>query len=464
MPLADAYRQTGSFSYSASTPPDKEAPGGVVTTGQPIFLDDTRLIDVLFRYRFSSRYAHSVHGTIAFSAELSSDASSWHHRYVLAKTRPFSGDIAVIRAIIPVNTLVGIQNELAVASGSPSDTFAAVLSPTIRVSGLVNGKPITSTFTPALPFSVTKALIKLNVTAVGPVPGATAAPASPSSLLEAALEPVTSETIPGIGPRAVSIARIRLSVVDLRGIAIGLAGLLALVILTRPLRRRRDALSPERRLAARAGCVVVDVVSVAPFAGAPVAMADFSSLLRLDRYLERPILDDRGSGAFAVEDGGRIYLHRPAEAVGGAEPTPGRKPRPRPPRPLRWIGALLAAAIAASMVVSFTAANAVPLSNAGVSVQTLALSQLAPAQCAALNLTRLVVATGSSTTGPNGGDLILGRAGGGSFSLTGGSGNDCIVAGGGPGTKNTIDGGGGSDVCIGAPGAQNTFKRCEASY
>ena len=43
-------------------------------------------------------------------------------------------------------------------------------------------------------------------------------------------------------------------------------------------------------------------------------------------------------------------------------------------------------------------------------------------------------------------------------------GADCIVAGGGPGTTNTIDGGGGGDVCIGAPGATNTFKNCSATY
>ena len=81
-----------------------------------------------------------------------------------------------------------------------------------------------------------------------------------------------------------------------------------------------------------------------------------------------------------------------------------------------------------------------------------------------LNLTHLVVATGSSTTGPNGGDLILGRSGSGTFSLTGGGGNDWIVAGGGPGTTNTIDGGNGNDVCIGAPGARNKFKNCEATF
>jgi hypothetical protein len=258
------------------------------------------------------------------------------------------------------------------------------------------------------------------------------------------------------------------SVVDVRAIGIGFAALLALVLITRPWRKHRRALSAEERIASDAGCVIVDVLSVVgsgSFEGVPIEVRDFGSLTGFARYLERPILRDLVTGAFAVEDGGRLYVHRasPIPPAVAAGPAP-RKAR-RTIRPFRWIGAALLVAVVVGVVASLTAANVVPLSNAGVSAQPLQLAELAPSECAGMNLSHLVVATGSSTTGPNGGALILGRTGAGTYSITGGTGDDCIVAGGGAGTKNTLNGGGGgSDVCIGAPGATNTFKNCAAKY
>jgi len=125
---------------------------------------------------------------------------------------------------------------------------------------------------------------------------------------------------------------------------------------------------------------------------------------------------------------------------------------------------LMLAAVVAS-VVAFTAGNSVPASYAGVSAKPVAPGQVAPSQCAGMVLDNQIVATGSTTTGGNQNDLIIGRNATGSMSLNGGAGADCLVAGGGAGTTNTIDGGGGNgDVCIGAPGATNTFSRCETTY
>lgn len=462
--VADAYHQSGAFTYSAPVlnPASKNAIGAA-TTGQPIFLNESKTVTVVFHYHFASHYAHSVRGTIGLNAELTSESSSWHRRYVFAAPRRFAGDETSIRATLSLVTLAQIINAVAIASGSPADSYDATLIPTVRVHGYLDGKPISERFDPTLPFTVTKAVVKLNVNPTGPVTGATSAPSSPQALVQETLNPTVAGAIPGRGPRTLSLAGTELSVVDLRGVGIGLVGLLALVLLTRPMRARRQAMSREQRIASDAGSVVVDVMAF-PLVGVRVAVPDFASLVGLARYLERPILHDRQTGAFTLADNGQVYVYLPGQAAPAQPPAAPRGTRAGNRRPLRWIGALLAVAIAAGMVVSFTAANTVPISNAGVSAEALALSQLAPPQCAALSLTRLVVATGSSTTGPNGGDLILGRAGAGSFSLTGGSGDDCIVAGGGPGTKNTIDGGSGNDVCIGAPGAQNTFKRCEATY
>lgn len=463
--IAAAYSQSGAFTYSAPVlNPKSRLTIGTATTGQPIFFSESKTFTVLFRYHFASRYAHSVRGTVGLDAELTSQGSSWHRRYVVVAARPFTGDEATIRTTLPLAPLAQIIGTVAIASGSPADSYVATLIPTVRVHGYIDGKPLSERFDPMLPFTVTRAVIKLDINAAGPVAGATSAPASPQALLQAALNPTAPGAIPGRGPRTVSLARTELSVVDLRGIGIGFAGLLALVILTRPMRGRRQAMSVEQRIASNAGSVIVDVVAF-PLEGARVAVPDFASLVGLARYLERPILRDLQTGAFTLADNGQVYAYLPGRATPEERPAPPRAKRAGKPRLLRWIAPGLAIAVAGGAAVSFTATNVVPLSNAGVSAQALTLSQLAPSQCGGLNLSHLIVAAGSSTVGPSGGDLILGRPGTGNVTLKGGAGDDCIVAGGGPGTRNTLDGGGGTgDVCIGAPGAQNIFKNCAITY
>jgi signal peptidase I len=460
-----AYRQSGTFAYSAPVvKPSAAYPGGFASTGEPLFIQDIKTVTIRYAYRFASQLPHGVLGTIGLSALFSSDSSSWHHTYVLSKARPFRGDNATIRDTFPLQGLTTLVTQLAVASGSPSEQYDIVLQPTVHVHGFVDGKSIDTTFAPTLPFTLAGPTLKLNP-AVAPVPlGATYGQASAAENLAAAINPSASGSIPGLAGNEIAVDGHPVPVADLRGLGLGLAALALLVLLTWPMRRRRDSWTPEQHLAARQGCVIVDIVALDD-ARPRTELPDFTSLAAFARYLERPILHDLETGVFATEDGGRLYAYRPAadEPVAAQPVAPPPAPRRKGVR-LRWLGAGLAIAVAAGIIVSFTAATVVPLTNAGVSTDQLALSELLPAQCAGINATKLIMGGTGTTTGTNGNDLILGKNALGTFTLKGGAGADCIVAGGGPGTTNTIDGGGGGDVCIGAPGATNTFKNCSATY
>jgi hypothetical protein len=97
----------------------------------------------------------------------------------------------------------------------------------------------------------------------------------------------------------------------------------------------------------------------------------------------------------------------------------------------------------------------------------LSYAQLRPTVCAAIaiNNGQLMPVTATSATGTSDNDLIIGANRTGTVNYNGKSGDDCIVAGGQAGTTNIIDGGSGSnDICIGAPGASNTFKNCDRTY
>ena len=456
-----AYRHSGTFAYSAPViKPSAAYPSGFARTGQPLFIEDFKTVTIKYAYRFASQLPHGVLGTVGLAALLSSESSSWHHTYVLAKPRPFRGDKATIRVSFPLQGLTSIITQLAVASGSPSAEYDIVLQPTVHVHGFVDGEAIDSTFAPTLPFTLAGPTLKLNVAAAPVALGATYAQPSAAADLAAAANPSASGSIPGSAGNEIAVAGHRIPVADLRGLGLGLAALALLVLFTRPLRRRQDLWTPEQHLAARQGCVIVDIVAlddVRPRTELP----DFVSLAAFARYLERPILHDLETGVFATEDGGRLYAYRPAadELVAAQPVAPPPAPRRKGVR-LRWLGAGLAIAVAAGIVVSFTAANVVPLTNAGVSTDATSLGELTPDHCAGMNLTHLVVATTGTVTGTSASDLML-DASTATGTLTGGAGNDCIVSG---APKATLDGGAGAgDVCIGT-GSGAKFKNCEATY
>ncbi len=457
-----AYRQSGTFAYSAPTiKPSAAYPGGFASTGEPLFIQDIKTVTIGYAYRFASQLPHGVLGTIGLSALFSSDSSSWHHTYVLSKARPFRGDKATIRDTFPLQGLTTLVTQLAVASGSPSQQYDIVLQPTVHVHGFVDGKSIDTTFAPTLPFTLAGPTLKLNPAAAQVPLGATYEQPSAAENLAAAINPSASGSIPGLAGNEIAVDGHPIPVADLRGLGLGLAALALLVLLTWPMRRRRGRWTPEQHLAARQGCVIVDIVALDD-ARPRTELPDFTSLAAFARYLERPILHDLQTGVFATEDGGRLYAYRPAaEEPVAPQPVASPPPSRRKGVRLRWLGAGLAVAVVAGVVVSFTAANVVPLTKAGVSTDATSLDELTPPQCAGMSLTRLVVAPTGTVTGTAANSLILDASTAEKGTLTGGAGNDCIVSG---ASKETLDGGAGTgDVCIGT-GPGTKFKNCEATY
>jgi signal peptidase I len=475
--LANAYRHTGSFTYSGRvTKPDAAYPSGSVHEGEPVFIADFKTLKVGFTYRFLSRLPHSVRGTIELKARMSADSITWHNLYTLQPATTFSGDRATVSSTVQLSQLRQLIAQLTIDSGAVGSEYTVELTPTVRYHGVVRGHAIAGAYAPVLPLTVTQSVMKVVPSAPTALPGATYAPELGSSSLAATLNPVQPGSVPGVEPTFIKLARYSITVTDARALGLALLALSLLVPLTKRLRRRRrEVWSHEKRIAHRFGCVIVDVVSfdnVAPAAAGAAGAVSFESLATLARYCERPILHATvdGAEAYAVEDGGGLYVYR-VQARKVAPGEPSRDSRAIPPvsaepsrRHLRPVVVLFALAIAATLITGFTAANTVPISYANASSHTTQLSQLAPSQCSSLSLSALLVANAAATTGSSASELILGKGASGILSLNGGAGDDCIVGGGGPGTTDKIDGGTGTNVCIGAPGATTTFKNCASTY
>ena len=277
--------------------------------------------------------------------------------------------------------------------------------------------------------------------------------------------------------------QMRVSVARLLGIIFAVLAVV-LVVVDDQFRRRKTRRSDEELLAAKLHVLVVPVSSLGePRPREPIDVDRFSHLARLAQYLERPVLYQLAEGqrTYAVDDELRQYRYRPTEdelyheahpGDGGSAPDPSRSDEPpgRPPpdrapshrrdRPswrsmvAQGMAAVVVVAIAATLITSFTASTNVPVSKAGTSVQPRQVSQLAPAGCGSLNLTRLVTGSGSFSNG-FANALILGSPGNDTIADTGG--NSCIVPGGGADSVTGVA----SDICISGP-ALNVAAACPA--
>ncbi len=119
------------------------------------------------------------------------------------------------------------------------------------------------------------------------------------------------------------------------------------------------------------------------------------------------------------------------------------------------------------------ASNTIPESGADESSRPITPNDLKPPECASLNLTSLVVGSGTINGGggsslilgspgadtikaQNGADCVLG--GDGNDDLRGNGGNDVLLGGTG---DDTLNGGAGIDVCYGGSGIDTFSATCE---
>jgi signal peptidase I len=313
------FHQTGRFSYSAKTlHPSTTYPDGTARSGQPIYLSVIRDISVAFSYRFVSKLSHRVHGTVALKALLTS-GGSWHHVYTLEKAKAFTGDSARIAGRFDLRQLQALTAQISLEAGTAGANYTVQLEPIVHVTGTVGGQRIKSQFVPVLPFTLSPAVLDLSIPQTVAPPGATYAAPSAAQTLSTGLNPTQPGMVSARVPNYLSVIRYRFTVSSVRGVGLALAGFALLAFLWKLLRPRREVWSHEKRIAVRYGVVLVDVAAL--IADTPnsrtTIVPDFESLAKLAQYCERPVLRESHEQyvAYAVEDEGRLYVHRPAPAL-----------------------------------------------------------------------------------------------------------------------------------------------------
>jgi signal peptidase I len=331
-PLTDAYRQAGTFSYSAAvTTPTAVYPSGAVKTGDPIYPSLVSSLGLTFKYHFASPLPHHVTGTIELRTLVLSSTNTWKSISTGSTAAPFTGDTATASTTLALSGLYALINTVSAQSGVTGGNYAVDLQPVVRIAGTVGGNPIKATFLPVLPFQVAPTSLTLDVPVAPAPPGATYVAPTASSALAAGLNPTQSGSVPHIYPNMVSVLKYEVRVSLLRSSGVVLAVLALLVaVLHDILRRRKTVRSDEELIAKQIGSLIVPVDMLAAADGSErLVVLDFTHLASLAHYLERPILYEMRDGLrrYEVDDGTLRYVYQPASemnTLSDADGTTGR--------------------------------------------------------------------------------------------------------------------------------------------
>jgi hypothetical protein len=309
------FHQTGTFSYSAKAVHSSTTyPDGMASSGQPIYLSLIRELTVAFSYRFESRLAHGVRGTVTMKALLAS-SGSWQHLYTLERAKAFSGDATRVAGTFDLRQLQAVTNQISVDAGTSGANYTIQLEPVVHLTGEVGGQPIRSTFAPVLPFTLSPQVLSLSIPQTAAPPGATYAAPTAAQTLATGLHPIQPGTVSGLAPNHLSVLRYHFAVSSGRGAGLALLGVALVAFLGKLIKPRREVWSHEKRVAARYAVPIIDV-GAATDNGAnsrTTVVPDFESLAKLAQYCERPILREtcEQHPAYTVEEEGRLYVHRP---------------------------------------------------------------------------------------------------------------------------------------------------------
>jgi len=474
-PLADAYQQTGDFSYSAAVKaPTIVYPSGFITTGQPIYPSLVSTVGLHFGYHFTSGLPHTIKGTVKIRETLLSETSSWQQVSTLKSSTAFSGNSIVISSSLPLDNLYSLIANISAQSGTTGASYAVNIQPIVHITGMIGGKLLNQTFSPVLSFTIGQTTASITA-AVSPLPaGATYVAPSASSELASTLHPIQLGSIPQPVANSISVAKYEVGVPLIRLLGLSFSTLALLVALVHDtLRRRQRVGSADELIERRFESLVVPVASVgtAPAGVTLIEVPKFAELARLAQYLERPILCQTidGDRTYVVDDETDRYITDSPQAAAGQQSTialntvsellkPAQAasvlhPRRRGSILLRGGAILVVLVVAVTLTISFTASTNVPASHAGVVVSVPGITEFIPTSCDSLTLTLYVIGSGTFSNSLSH-VIIIGSAG--VDTITDHGSGNCIIGGGGK-DKITAPS---TDICIIGPTAGATYGSC----
>ena len=308
------YSEHISVGYHARAARGPVYQGGLLKTGDPIFLRLVRRVRVTVAYRVTAGAPHRLTGTIAIAVRLTSP-TGWTHNMTLSSPTPFAGDRASSAVTLDLPRLRSLADRLETLTGAPvGGAYTLAVVPRVDLTGTLAGKPLTSQFDPALSFQVDALQMKpASSTSAGPTAGA--------------LEQRQKGTVAAAAsaPNRLSVRGHGLPVTAARWIALAGLALAAMSALLSRLPRLRPLSDPAARTQARYARLIVPISALTPNpARATVDVTSIAALAQLADRCERPILHYHhlNTDTYLVDDDGTLYRHRTTSAAAQSEPAP----------------------------------------------------------------------------------------------------------------------------------------------
>jgi signal peptidase I len=292
------YTQQVTFGYHASAPAGPVYPGGVVRTGQPIFLQLVHRALVRVDYRVNTSAPTSLSGTQKVMLQLTGP-TGWTRSFQLVGPTQFNGTSASSVVTLDLNQLQSVLARVQKLTGiSASAGYTIAVVPRVHLTGTVAGQPVNTSFAPKLSF-------QLQGTQLQPGGGSGQAGGFTPSQKGSVAGVATATNTLGIAGHSLSVQTIRWAA--LGGFLLGLAVALATLLF-----RRAQAFEEAARIEEQYGHLMVPIINADDLGWPPIDVPNIKALVRLAESGERLILHHRGAGVdtYLVNDDGTVYRYQ----------------------------------------------------------------------------------------------------------------------------------------------------------
>jgi len=312
------FGQRVTFAYSAHVRRNPVYPDGKVSTGDPVFLSMVRQLNLHIDYRLATDADTNLTGSEKVVLTMTGP-SGWKRTFVLTPSTRFSGSHTGTDVSLDLAQLQGLLSEIEKLTGSPGfGTFSLSVGPQVQVSGTVAGRPVNTSFHPALSFSFASGQLQV---AGGPSAAGASTPGASASAANFTQTQSGSVSAPATAATTLPVFGVAPQIATLRWIAI--IGLLISIAITLYfyLRKRGEPFEESFRIIAQYGHMIVPIVGGEDLGWPPVDVTSIKALVRLAESGQRLILHNRSDDVdtYMVNEEGTVYRYqvKPSKVIWG---------------------------------------------------------------------------------------------------------------------------------------------------
>jgi signal peptidase I len=315
------YEMRGQVTYGATGQPESIYDGGIVRTGDPIYVNITRSIDVTFDFTVSAAVPLDVKGTITPSLQLG-DVNGWT-RHLDGEPVPFSGSETQLSVPADLNQAMALLISLQSVAPSQSYYYTAEATFDVSITGTLDGRPFQDKYALVQPFRMRppyEVYIETPESRLFETTGEVPSPGSQDIHDRPFIQATTRELpVPAQTERTFSALGASLSVSDARAIALlGALGAFVAIFVLGSLFYLGSRQSEVDRIDALYGNVMLRVTSPLRARPSDITVVDsMEALVYLaDRY-DRPVMRQayEGAACYVVEEAGTTYCYMPAPVL-----------------------------------------------------------------------------------------------------------------------------------------------------